>query len=61
MCNTGHTHPKVTQALHDAASTISREIKRYRAVRADKQAWAQALRPGETNEETFDISLNWKN
>ena len=43
--NTGHTHPKVTQALHDAASTISREIKRYRAVRADKQAWTQALRP----------------
>ena len=37
--------------LKRAASTISREIKRnggrrrYRAVRADKQAWAQALRP----------------
>ena len=37
--------------LKRAASTISREIKRnggrrrYRAVRADKQAWTQALRP----------------
>ena len=37
--------------LKRAASTISREIKRnggrrrYRAVRADKRAWTQALRP----------------
>ena len=41
----------IAAGLKRAASTISREIKRnggrrrYRAVRADKQAWTQALRP----------------
>lgn len=41
----------IAASLNRAASTISREIgrnggrRRYRAVRADKQAWAKALRP----------------
>ncbi len=41
----------IARALGRAASTISREIKRnggarrYRAVKADKRAWKQALRP----------------
>ena len=41
----------IATELKRAASTISREVKRnggrcrYRAVRADKQAWTQALRP----------------
>jgi len=47
----GHSIRAIAAMLRRAVSTISREIKRnggtrsYRAVKADKRAWTQALRP----------------
>ena len=47
----GHSIRAIAAMLRRAVSRISREIKRnggtrrYRAVKADKRAWTQALRP----------------